>query len=126
MTEVQTYTLEYDDVPPSMNTNVGKGSWRPFHNAKKRWQGLFGMLLLKERVPRGATKVKARAHLRFRVRRRRDEGNFRTILEKALGDALQTVGVISDDTPAHFEFTEVIFEEERGPNRTQITLIVER
>jgi hypothetical protein len=126
VTEVQTYTLTYADVPPSMNTNVGKGHWRPFHGAKKRWQGLFGMLLLKERIPRGATKVKARAHLRFPVRRQRDEGNYRTILEKALGDALQTVGIISDDTSEHFQFTDVIFEEERGANRTQITLIVSR
>lgn len=127
MTTVETYVLEYADTPPSMNTNVGKGHWRGFHTAKKRWQGVFGMLLLKERVPKNCTVVQAKVTLRFRVRRaRRDVGNFQTIIEKALGDALQTVGIIPDDTATYFEVTEVILLGESGTPLTQIELKVWR
>lgn len=126
MTEVQTYVLKYADTPPSMNTNVGKGNWRTFHTEKKKWEGIFGMLCLKERVPRGCTVVKAKIWLRFRVTRKRDPGNFRTLIEKALGDALQTVGIIPDDTATYFEVEAVELAEVSGPACTAVTLEVWR
>lgn len=126
VTEVETYVLKYADTPPSMNTNVGKGHWRKFHQEKKKWEGIFAMLCLKERVPKGCTVVHAKVWLRFRVNRRRDPGNFRTIIEKALGDALQAVGVIPDDTAAHFEVQAVELAEVSGPASTAITLEVWR
>lgn len=55
-------------------------------------------------VPRGLESVTATAELRFKQRRRRDEGNFRVILEKALGDALVEGGWLADDTADHFRF----------------------
>lgn len=124
MTKVETYVLKYADTPPSMNTNVGKGSWRNFHREKKKWEGIFGMLCLKERVPKNCTVVKAKIFLRFRVTRKRDPGNFRTLIEKALGDALQTVGIIPDDTAAYFEVEEVVLAMAPGPALTSVTLEV--
>lgn len=117
-------SLEYADTPPSMNTNVGKGHWRNFRDEKKRWEGIFCGRLMQARPPKGALHVKASATLRFPSRRKRDEGNFRTIIEKAVGDALQLMGVIEDDGPEFFEFERVVFEEECGPARTVVNLIV--
>ena len=54
---------------------------------------------MEQRVPRGLASVKAKATIRFKQRRRRDEGNFRALLEKALGDVLQAGGYLTDDTP---------------------------
>jgi hypothetical protein len=125
VTGVSRHWLIYDDVPPSMNTNAIRSNWRGFHKHKKHWQGLLGMLLLKEQVPRGATHVRANAALQFKVRRKRDEGNFRVLIEKALGDALQEVGVIADDTPEFYEFGTVALLDE-DVNRTTIVIEVTR
>lgn len=127
MTVVEKYTFAYADTPPSMNTNVGKGSWRNFHTAKKRWEGIFAMLLLTQKIPKGCSLVKATVNIKFRVKRaKRDVGNFQTIIEKALGDALQTVGVIPDDGPSYFEIEKVHLEPESGKPCTTITLEVWR
>lgn len=108
-----------------MNTNAVR-NWRTFARHKKRWEGLLGMLILKERVPKGASHVKASADMRFRVSRKRDEGNFRMVIEKALGDVLQTMGIIPDDTPEHYEFGHVEFLDKGGMNQTRIILEVTR
>jgi len=59
---------------------------------------------MEQRVPRGLKQVRATATLRFKQRRRRDEGNHRVILEKSLGDALVAGGWLSDDTPDLYSF----------------------
>jgi hypothetical protein len=74
--------------------------------------------------------VEAAASLRFTTKRRRDEGNFRATLEKALGDAL--VGDraawpegrwIPDDTRDHFRFGDIDFHvDEREPALTVIAI----
>lgn len=79
-----------------------------------------------ERCPRGLATVHASASLRFAVRRRRDEGNYRTPLEKALGDALVNGGWLPDDTPEHFRFGGVLIEPDTGPARTIVTIEWER
>lgn len=81
--------------------------------------------LLEQRVPKGAERVEATACLRFPVLRRRDEGNFRVVLEKALGDALQLHGVIADDTPDQFRFGKITFDEEKGTPLTIVELELE-
>jgi len=59
---------------------------------------------MEQAVPRGLSCVNARATLQFKQRRRRDEGNFRVILEKALGDALVEGGWLKDDTAEQYRF----------------------
>jgi hypothetical protein len=58
-------------------------------------------------VPRRLKHVEASATLRFKQRRRRDELNFATILNKALGDVLQSAGYLPDDTPDLYRFGRV-------------------
>lgn len=62
------------------------------------------------------------ASLRFPVKRRRDEGNFRALIEKALGDALQNGGWIPDDTPELYRFGELKFDDKTGPPQTSLLL----
>lgn len=120
-------TVAYDDVPPSMNSTASgyKGNWRAGAQTKKRWEGIFATLFLAVRLPRGLTRVEATATLRFPQKRRRDEGNFRMVIEKALGDALVAGGWLADDDASRFSFRQLEFEDERGPKRTRVTLTFE-
>lgn len=109
------YELKLPGTPPSMNRVGGQSDWRKFHREKKKWEGYCMIALLEAKVPKGLSNmrghVKVTAELHFKTKRRRDEGNFRMILEKALGDALQ-LGWIEDDTPEFYSFGEVTFAEE--------------
>jgi len=107
-------------TPPSLNVIAGRGSRFEFASAKRRWQSDLGVLLMAEAVPRGLERVEASAVLSFPTRRRRDEGNYRTLLEKALGDALVEGGWLPDDTPDRFRFGRVRFAE--GGLRTDLEL----
>jgi hypothetical protein len=122
------YQLEIGAVPPSLNgMKLGsRGAAMKFHRHKKEWEGWLGMALDIARVPKGLSRVKASAELRFPTRRRRDEGNFRFMLEKALGDALQYQRVLPDDSADEYTFSALTFDPTRGDPRTIITLEVFR
>ena len=108
-------TIYYDDVPPSLNE---RGHWAAYQRHKKRWDKIFTDLLVAEVLPELA-RVEATAKLWFPIARRRDEGNFRWLLEKSLGDALQ-VRWLADDTPEFYSCGRIEFE--RGPKRTEVVL----
>ena len=122
------YELSIPEVPPSLNGMGfgGRNSHMKLHRLKRKWEGLMQITLLEVRLPKGLSKVRATARLRFPVKRKRDEGNFRWLLEKALGDVLQSAGHLSDDTPDEFTFTGLDFDPVKGPPRTTITLEVFR
>lgn len=122
------YELSLPDVPPSLNKfgSVGGGTPWPYIRAKQKWEGMFSIALMQQAVPRGLARVIASATLTFKQKRRRDEGNFRFLLEKALGDTLTGGGWLADDTPDAFRFDRVTFNEERGDPLTIVTLEVEQ
>lgn len=110
-------TVTIETAPPrSMNVAPGQ-HWATRHKRKRQTQGELAILLLAAGVPRPIPGDRARATARilFPTNRRRDEGNYRTALEKALGDALAPADPdspfrwLSDDTPAHFTFGTVTF-----------------
>jgi hypothetical protein len=104
-------TLILDGVtPPSLNAIAGRSNRWAFSIAKRRWQADLATLLMARGFPRGLARVEASAVLTFTTRRRRDEGNFRVLLEKALGDALVEGGWLADDTPTEYRFGAVDFE----------------
>lgn len=121
-------TVELGYTPASLNKLSRTTKWAVFHRHKTALQNDIELMLL---VPLGAgfrlERVHAEATLRFPSRRRRDEGNYRALLEKALGDAL-TGDVkawpegrwLVDDTPEHFTFGAVEFE--IGPSSTELRL----
>lgn len=116
------HELELPSVPPSQNTRRGE-HWAATRRRKAQLQADFFILLTQAKLPK-LSKVHATASIRLPKNRRRDEGNYRDALEKALGDALQ-LQWLPDDTPEHFTFGAVVFEEETGAPRTRITLEVE-
>lgn len=97
-------TLEIPGTPPSFNAIGYRSHWAVGRRHKLQWQEWISTALMVEQVPRGLTSVTAAAEIRFKARRRRDEGNFRVILEKALGDALVEGGYLEDDTSEQFRF----------------------
>jgi hypothetical protein len=114
--------LSLPGTPPSLNTVGSRGAAMAFHRHKKQWEGMCMIALLEMKVPKGLASVEASAVLRFKDRRRRDEGNYRAMLEKALGDALVLGGHLIDDTPDRYRFAQVNFDEERGNPLTTVTL----
>lgn len=114
--------FSHDDTPPSLNAVGSRGGQMAFHRKKKEWQAIFETLLMQTGFPRDWNEMTATARLTFPTKHRRDEGNYRTLLEKALGDALVNGGWLPDDTPEHFLFERVHFEQKTGKPKTTIEL----
>lgn len=121
------YRLELAETPPSLNCfgSVGGGTYYLYRRLKKEWQETLGVALMAAGVPRGLGKVSATATMRFATRRKRDEGNFRYLLEKTLGDTLVNGGWLADDDAAAFTFGAVTFDPELGTPLTVLSLEVE-
>lgn len=124
---IQVYTLDWPGLPKSMNRsrggNQGRASVMKQAREKAELQDQLGIVMMVARVPRKPfMRIDASAVLRFPVHRERDEGNFRSALEKALGDALQDTGRLDGDTPDKFRFGSLEFDDELGPPRTLILL----
>lgn len=118
MTEV---VLEIPGTPPSYN-RTAHAHWTVNRSVKADWQQRCEIVLMEARVPRGLDLVTVTARMFFKQRRRRDEGNFRVVIEKALGDALTNGGWLPDDTPAHYRFGAVELLSPAQVPLTQLTL----
>jgi hypothetical protein len=117
-------TIRLPMTPPSLNAVAGRSNRWAFSRPKKQWQRDLAVALMAIGVPRNLHRVEASAVLSFTTARRRDEGNFRVILEKALGDALVEGGWLEDDTPDHFRFGAVDFAQADAPE-TRVLLGIE-
>jgi hypothetical protein len=100
-------TLRIPGCPPSLNQIGFRSHWAVGRKAKQDWEQFLSIALLEQRVPRGLKRVEATGTLRFKQKRRRDEGNFKALLDKALGDVLQAGGWLADDTPDYYRFGEL-------------------
>lgn len=100
--------ITLDRVPPSMNKLGARGKPLQWHRMKKAWQRLLeGELMLgasRGAIPKRVASVVVTGVMEFPTNRGRDEGNFRSLVEKALGDALKNGGWIEDDTPDYYRF----------------------
>ncbi len=97
-------TLSIPGTPKSFNQIGYRSHWSIGRAEKQRWEGFLGIALMEARVPRRLKRVEATATLRFKQQRRRDSGNFRPLIEKALGDILVTAGYLEDDTADLYSF----------------------
>jgi len=121
--ENEVCVLRIPDTPTSLNRVGQRGSWKATHFEKKRWQSILEKYLMMARLPRPLPHfLRVGAVIVFPTRHRRDSGNFKSPLEKALGDALVNGGWLPDDTPRWWEFRDFEFARETGPNTTIITL----
>lgn len=118
-------TLTLHQTPPSLNVVGLHSHWRVGHKAKQRLQDDLHWLLVASKLSKGLSRVEASARLTFPTRRRRDEGNWRSLIEKALGDALVAGGWLSDDTPDRYRFGACLIDTTPGPARTVISVVGE-
>lgn len=127
-------------LPPNISVNATRGQhWAKTLKRRRRLTAMLSELLVAAEVPMPipGDRVHATAVLAFPTNRRRDEGNFRAELEKALGDTLAPpppkglpAGAavferrwLSDDTPEHFTFGALTFEHRpNAPATAHITL----
>lgn len=119
--------MEIAQTPPSFNARMvggGKVPWQ-YIRAKKAWEGNLMIMLIRAKVPRGLKLVVAEAEMRFKSKRKRDEGNYRVMIEKAFGDTLVAGGWLPDDTPDHYRFERVAILQQRGDPQTVVRLKVE-
>lgn len=103
---MSTYKLVYDDAPASVNAGGGGARANHFaaHREKKKWEGIFWLLLLTEKVPKPLSHhVRITIELQFRQRRNRDAENLRHPIVKPLLDAMVRGGWLLDDTEEHVE-----------------------
>lgn len=119
------YELTLYETPKSLNTVGSRGSHWAYTKEKKKWEGLLGMALMVAKVPRHLARVEASAVLTFKQKRTRDEGNYRMMLEKALGDVLVAGGWLSDDDPERYSFGKLVFDPDRGDPLTKVAICVE-
>lgn len=118
----RTYILEWASTPPSLNDVGYRTHWAVNRKIKLVWQDILVALMWEQKVKRPMRHAQATMRLRFPTKRQRDEGNFRVMVEKALGDALVIGQYIPDDTPEHYTFGPVQFEPDPGPKLTRIWL----
>ena len=107
--------------PPSVNP-LGSGDPRAYQAMKHQWQNLLVDLLSATDLPRGLAHVLAEGEVTFPTRQRRDQGNFRFLLEKALGDALTEGKWLTDDHWGMYEFGNLTASYERGVSATRLAL----
>lgn len=112
-------------APPSVNSILsgqGSGNAMVYANLKKLWGDLLTARLLETGLPRGLARVVVEGEATFPDRGRRDQGNFRFIVEKALGDALKRGGWLADDDWSSYEFGGFAYRHVPGVSRTRLTL----
>lgn len=109
--------------PPSLNASGSGGNHFAYQEAKKRWQAMLTELLDATDLPRPCAGVLVEGRCCFPDRIRRDQGNFRYFIEKALGDALVAGGWLADDDWDHYEFGGLAKTYERGESWIQLMIV---
>lgn len=100
--------------PPSLNVQGSGANHFAYQNAKKAWMERLTELLEGSDLPRGLAGVFVEGEATFPDRIRRDQGNFRYFVEKALGDALKAGQWIEDDDWERYEFGRLAKRYEKG------------
>lgn len=112
---------EHLGAPPSLNMFVsqqGAGNPMVYQGWKKAWSRALGAELVAAAVPRPLGRVVVEGRVCFPTRIRRDQGNYRFLLEKALGDTLTDGGWLADDDWSQYEFGNLAYVYEKGRSWT--------
>lgn len=124
-------------APPSLSVMDTNGHF-VYSAYKAAWQQLLAEALERAGLPRGLQHVLAEGECTFPDQRRRDQGNHRFMVEKALGDALvegspKSVrekqpaaaiagGWLEDDAWRFYEFGGLAARYEKGVSKTRLIL----
>jgi hypothetical protein len=117
--------------PPSYNATPGRRSWTG-DDQKFRWTEYLQELLNKAGMPRPADPARAKYLVEGEWtfprkparggRRGPDQGNFRTPVEKAMGDALEGGGWLEGDYWLAYEFGNATLAYEKGVSALRLTV----
>ena len=118
--EAKTYR-DHLGAPPSLNVFASNGHF-VYRAQKHAWQELLVEQIATTGLSQGLAHVLAEGECTFPTRTRRDQGNHRFMLEKALGDALQQGGWLEDDDWTSYEFGGLAARYEAGVSRTRLIL----
>lgn len=117
-TQVDVAVLE---CPPSLNDVAGQGTRYRWIAAKKHWYGVLSTALQAAGMEPCAS-VYVEGRITFPNRIKRDQGNYRSPLEKFLGDSLQRGGYLPDDDWQHYQFGDLQAGYEPRVSRTDLVL----
>lgn len=109
-------------IPPSFNAGGSGGNHFIWQNLKGTWERLFAAKLTAAGLPLGLRRITVEGLMCFPDRGRRDQGNFRVVIEKALGDALVDGGWLEDDDWDRYEFGNLQRTYEKGVAYTRLML----
>jgi hypothetical protein len=114
--------VEHLGSSDSLNV-LGSGNQFAYQNLKKAWAEALTLALEQSGLPRGeCTRIVVEGEMCFPDRRRRDQGNHRFIVEKALGDALVASGWLPDDDWSRYEFGGLSMVYAKGESWTRLVL----
>jgi hypothetical protein len=119
------YAAQHLGAPPSLNEGGSGMDRMAFQSLKKAWQAAFMVELKASGLPRDLAAVQVEARVGFATRAKRDEGNHRWMIEKALGDALVEGGWLPDDCfypVRRYSFGNL--EGEHSPGRSWLELLL--
>ncbi len=108
-------------APPSLNI-FGSGNQRIYQSWKTAWSDVLAEHLSGTRLAKPLTSVLVEGRVCFPTRVRRDQGNYRFLLEKALGDTLTAGGWLIDDDWSQYEFGNLAYVYEKGRSWTELVL----
>lgn len=114
--------MDHVGTPMSLNDNGAAANSFSYQTTKKHWQERLIALLEGAGVPRGLVHVAAEGQVCFPDSRDRDQGNYRFLLEKALGDALVAGGWLEDDDWSRYEFGALHYAYSKGDAWTALTI----
>ena len=109
-------------APPSLNVFGSSANQFVYQGLKKTWQEILDALLRDARLPKPLGKVMAEGRVCFPTRTRRDQGNYRFLLEKALGDTLTAGGWLEDDDWTRYEFGNLAYVYEARVSWTELVI----
>jgi hypothetical protein len=119
-------------APASFNVWSGSGTdnTQAYKGIKDIWQRILATHLQASGLPRGQKRIEAEGVVTFPDSANRDQGNFRVILEKALGDALVDGsekaevpgGWLADDNWSAYEFGALRMRVVPGVSATELTV----
>lgn len=99
---------------------LGSGNQFVYQEMKKGWQEALALALDASGLPRGLGHVLVEGQMCFPTAHKRDQGNHRMIVEKALGDALVAGGWLEDDTWNRYEFGGLSYTYRKGESWTRL------
>lgn len=110
---------------PTLNETLTH-DWTVYQGALKHWKVWLHDAITATGLPRGLGHVLVEMEVTFPTRHRRDQGNMRGFIEKALGDTLASGGWIPDDKffpVSHYEFGNCQARYAEGERVTRLLLM---